>query len=91
MLLLKRNGEQKMSVMTLAQLKRAVDSGVNMENAAREVVRYGQIVKNAEWQDTNENSRYAGFHRVRTIAYFGLEWRHVMHNGNLVSLGWKKV
>ncbi len=79
-----------MSVMTLAQLKHAVNSGVNLE-AARELVRYGQIVKNAEWEDTNENSRYAGFHRVRTIAYLGLEWRHVMHNGNLVSLGWKKV
>jgi hypothetical protein len=91
MLLLTNATGQKMAMMNLAQLKRAVNSGVNMEEAARELVRYGQIVKNAEWEDTNENSRYAGFHRVRTIVYMGLEWRHVMYNGNLVSLGWKKI
>lgn len=80
-----------MSAMNLSKLKRAVDSGLSLDEAAREVVRYGQIIKNVEWEDTDEKSRYAGFHRVRTIEYLGVEWRHVMHNGNIVSLGWKKI
>ena len=76
-----------MPAMTKAQLKRAVMTGANLEEAAREVVRYGRIVKNTEWENTDNSSRYAGFHRVRVVEYLGITWRHVMHNGNLVSLG----
>lgn len=80
-----------MPAMTLHQLKRAVETGNDIESAAREVLRYGQITRDREWSNDEKESRYYGEHRVRTLAYLGYEWRHVMHNGELVSLGYKKV
>lgn len=89
-----------MPAMTITQLKRAVEIGfvldadaqsTHIENAAREVMRYGRIVRNVEWENKTARSVYEGFHRIRTVEYLGHEWRHVMHNGRLMSLSWKKV
>jgi ribosome biogenesis protein Tsr3 len=100
--LLKRNATgQKMATMKLAQLKRAVKTGfvldqasgaTHIENAAREVLRYGVITSDVQWEEKSETSmKYAGFHRVRKISYLGYIWRHVMHNGQVTALGWTKA
>jgi hypothetical protein len=90
--LLKRNATgQKMAALTLEQLKRAVTSGVNLDEAARDIVRYGKITNDLEWENIDNNSRYLGFHRVRKISYLGYIWRHVMHNGQVTALGWTKA
>lgn len=69
--------------LTKAQLMRAFNRGDN-ETVKRECLRYGVIVKDAEWM--TETGRYAGASRYRVVHYFGLVWRIEQLNGEVICL-----
>lgn len=75
-----------MPILSVTALKRAVDQGSDMESVAREILRYGSIIKDKSWDV--DSGYHAGAHRVRQVSYSGLMWRIVMHNGALKSLGY---